>query len=57
MSAIASACRVLFGGPNRRPRFAWPMQHSELAVIIWSAALIGVFAPTAVALYRRKVLR
>jgi hypothetical protein len=29
----------------------------ELAVIIWSAGLIAVLAPTAVALYRRKVLR
>ena len=58
MSAIASACRVLFGGPNPAATIhAWPMQHPELAVIIWSAALIGVFAPTAVALYRRKVLR
>jgi len=58
MSAIASACRVLFGGPNPAATIhAWPMQHPELAVIIWSAGLIVVFAPTAVALYRRKVLR
>jgi hypothetical protein len=58
MSAIASACRVLFGGPNPAATIhAWPVQHPELAVIIWSAALVGVFAPTAVALYRRKVLR
>ena len=58
MSAIASACRVLFGGPNPAATIhAWPMQHPELAVIIWSAGLIAVFAPTAVALYRRKVLR
>jgi len=33
------------------------MQHPELAVVIWSVALIAVFGPTAVALYRRKVLR
>ncbi|HEU5417644.1 MAG TPA: ABC transporter permease [Streptosporangiaceae bacterium] len=58
MSAIASACRVLFGGPNPAATIhAWPMQHPELAVIIWSAGLIAVFAPAAVALYRRKVLR
>ena len=36
---------------------AWPMQHPELAVLAWSVALIAVFAPTAVYLYRRKVLR
>jgi len=33
------------------------MQHPELAVLAWSVALIGLFAPTAVCLYRRKVLR
>jgi len=33
------------------------MLHPELAVIRWSAGLIAVFAPTAVWLYRRKVLR
>lgn len=36
---------------------AWPMQHPELAVLIWSVGLIAIFAPTAVYLYRRKVLR
>ena len=29
----------------------------ELAVVVWSVALIAIFAPTAVPLYRRKVLR
>jgi ABC-2 type transport system permease protein len=36
---------------------AWPMQHPELAVLIWSVGLIAIFAPTGVYLYRRKVLR
>jgi ABC-2 type transport system permease protein len=58
MSAVAASCRALFGGPNPAKSVAvWPMQHPELAVIAWSAALIAVFAPTAVHLYRRKVLR
>jgi ABC-2 type transport system permease protein len=57
MSAISASCRVLFGGPNPAATVqAWPMQHPELAVICWSAALIAVFAPAAVTLYRRKVL-
>jgi ABC-2 type transport system permease protein len=57
MSAIASSCRDLFGGPNPSAAVAaWPMQHPELAVLLWSAALIAVFAPLAVGLYRRKVL-
>jgi ABC transporter DrrB family efflux protein len=56
MSAIAAACRELFGGPNpARSVSAWPMQHPQLAVVLWSVALIAIFAPAAVALYRRKI--
>jgi ABC-2 type transport system permease protein len=58
MSAVAAACRTLFGGANPAASIqVWPMQHPELAVVAWSVALIAVFAPTAVYLYRRKVLR
>ena len=58
MSAIASCCRSLFGGANPAATIhAWPMQHPELAVLAWSVALIAIFAPTAVYLFRRKVLR
>jgi ABC-2 type transport system permease protein len=58
MSAIASCCRSLFGGANPAASdHAWPMQHPELAVVIWSVALIAIFAPTAVYLFRRKVLK
>jgi ABC-2 type transport system permease protein len=58
MSAIATACRTLFGGPNPAAAVqAWPMQHPELAVACWSIGLIAIFAPLAVFLYRRKVLR
>jgi ABC-2 type transport system permease protein len=56
LSAVAAACRNLFGGNVATPD-AWPMQHPELAVLIWSVGLIAVFAPTAIYLYRRKVLR
>ena len=34
----------------------WPMQHPELAVVCWSVAMLVVFAPLAVHLYRRKAL-
>jgi ABC-2 type transport system permease protein len=58
ISAMAATCRNLFGGGNPASAVhAWPMQHPELAVLAWSVALIAVFAPTAVYLYRRKVLR
>jgi ABC transporter DrrB family efflux protein len=57
MSAIATACRKLFGNPNPAAAIhSWPMQHPELAVLCWSAAMLVVFAPAAVHLYRRKAL-
>ena len=57
MSALASACRHLFGHPDPAVAVrAWPMQHPELAVFCWSAAMLAVFAPLAVHLYRRKAL-
>ena len=55
MSALAAASRELFGNPNPAASVqAWPMQHPELAVVAWSVALLVVFAPLAVHLYRRK---
>jgi ABC transporter DrrB family efflux protein len=58
VSAVAAACRHLFGNPNPSAHItAWPMQHPELATIVWSIGLIAVFAPLAVHLYRRKALQ
>jgi hypothetical protein len=57
MSALAAASRHLFGNPNPAASVqAWPMQHPELAVVVWSVGLIAVFAPLAVRLYRRNSL-
>jgi ABC-2 type transport system permease protein len=57
MSALAATCRRLFGNPDPAMRVpAWPMQHPELAVCCWSAAMLAVFAPLAVQLYRRRAL-
>jgi ABC-2 type transport system permease protein len=57
LSAVAASCRSLFGNPNPAASIsAWPMQHPELATVLWSVGLIVVFAPLAVRLYRRKVL-
>jgi ABC-2 type transport system permease protein len=51
-SAIAAACRQLFGNPNPSAASpAWPMQHPELAVLLWSGTLLVVFVPLAVRLY------
>jgi ABC transporter DrrB family efflux protein len=57
VSAVASSCRDLFGNPNPSSNIAaWPMQHPELATVLWSIGLLAVFAPLAVYFYRRKVL-
>src|SRR5262245_42013386 len=54
-SAIAAACRQLFGNPNPSALVqAWPMQHPELAVLGWSAVFLVVFVPLAVHLYAHK---
>ena len=55
LSSLAAACRELFGNPNPAATVqAWPAQHPELAVLCWSAAMLVVFAPLAVRLYRSK---
>ena len=55
LSSLAAACRQLFGNPNPAAAVqVWPAQHPELAVICWSAAILVVFAPLAVHLYRSK---
>ena len=56
-SALAADSRHLFGNPNPAATVqAWPMQHPEFAVLCWAAAMLVVFAPLAVHLYRRKEL-
>jgi ABC transporter DrrB family efflux protein len=55
VSAVAAAARELFGNPNPSATVgAWPMQHPVAASILWSIAILAVFAPLASALYRRR---
>ena len=55
LSSLAAACRQLFGNPNPAAAVqSWPTQHAEMAVIVWSVAMLAVFAPLAVRLYRNK---
>jgi ABC-2 type transport system permease protein len=55
VSAVAAACRNLFGNPNPSSTIhAWPMQHPVLAAVAWSLLLIAVFAPLASYLFRRR---
>ncbi len=55
VSAVTAAARQLFANPNPSATIhAWPMQHPVLASLLWSVALIVVFAPLATHLYRRR---
>jgi ABC transporter DrrB family efflux protein len=57
ISAIAAACRELFGNPNPSAHIqAWPMQHPVLAATLWSLLFVAVFAPLGVRLYRRRAM-
>jgi ABC-2 type transport system permease protein len=55
VSAVASACRALFGNPNPSSTIhAWPMQHPVAAAVGWSIVLLLVAVPFAGHLYRRR---
>jgi ABC-2 type transport system permease protein len=55
VSALTTAARHLWDNPNPAARTsAWPMQHPELASLLWSLALLAVFVPLAIRLYRRR---
>jgi ABC-2 type transport system permease protein len=55
VSAVASACRELFGNPNPSASIqAWPMQHPVEASIIWSLVMLAVCVPLAARLYKRR---
>jgi len=55
ISAVTSACRQLWGSPNPSAAVqTWPMQHALASSLLWSIALLAVFAPLAVHLFRRR---
>ncbi len=55
VSAVTTASRHLFGNPNPSSAIhAWPMEHPVLASLVWSLALLAVFAPLATSLYKRR---
>jgi ABC-2 type transport system permease protein len=55
VSAVTAASRNLFGNPNPAAAIhAWPLEHAVLASLIWSVALLAVFAPLATRLYRTR---
>ena len=55
VSAVASACRTLFGNPNPSSTIhAWPMQHPGEAALAWSLLILVICMPLAGRLYRRR---
>lgn len=55
VSALTQACRELWGnGPAALDDAAWPLQHPVLVTIVWSLIFTAVFAPLAVAAFRRR---
>jgi ABC transporter DrrB family efflux protein len=55
VSALTQACRELWGNGLPAPAdAAWPLQHAVAVSIGWSLLLTAVFAPLAVAAFRRR---
>jgi ABC transporter DrrB family efflux protein len=55
VSALTQACRELWGNGMPAPAdAAWPLQHSVGVSIFWAIALTFIFAPLALATYRRR---
>jgi ABC-2 type transport system permease protein len=55
VSAMTAGVRQLCGNPNPSAGIgAWPMQHPVLASVLWSIAIIAVFAPLSARLYYRR---
>ncbi|MGH8965066.1 MAG: ABC transporter permease [Actinomycetes bacterium] len=55
VSALTQATRVLWGnGPAALEDAAWPLHHPVLVTIAWSIIFTAVFAPLALAAFRRR---
>ncbi|WP_309052887.1 ABC transporter permease [Streptomyces sp.] len=53
ISAVTTAVRVLFGNAPVPADAAWPVAHPVAGALLWSLALVAVFAPLAVRRYSR----
>jgi len=59
VSAVTQSARNLFGNTSDLAPVseAWSMQNPELYTLIWTVALIAIFAPISVRLYNRSASR
>jgi len=55
VSTVTQACRELFGNtdPSVAVPDSWAMQNPVVYSLLWSAAIVAIFAPLAVRQYRR----
>ncbi|MFO7590306.1 MAG: ABC transporter permease [Acidimicrobiia bacterium] len=59
VSSVTQAIRELFGNipPGTPEPTAWPLEHAVLYTLLWIAAIIAVFAPLSIRLYKRSAHR
>jgi ABC-2 type transport system permease protein len=53
MSTLATAVRQLLGNPTSPAHATWPLEHSILASVAWTALLLVIFVPLCTARYAR----
>jgi ABC transporter DrrB family efflux protein len=55
VSSLTQSLRELWGnGPHAPSSAAWPLQHAELVTVAWALVITAVFAPLAIAAFRRR---
>ena len=52
ISAVVTAMRDLFGNPNPVPAGSLPLAHPVITALLWSAVLLAIFVPAALAAFR-----
>ena len=55
VSALTQATRELWGnGPHAPASASWALQHAPLVTVVWAVLITAVFAPLALAAFRRR---
>ena len=55
VSALTQACRELWGnGPPAPSTASWALQHAAPVTVVWAVLITAVFAPLALAAFRRR---
>jgi ABC-2 type transport system permease protein len=55
VSSLTQATRQLWGNAPAAPdAAAWPLQHAPLVTLVWAVLITAVFAPLALAAFRRR---